>query len=60
MTELAQPPRELLRALIDQRGTPQVLIRVGQAEAKPGFTMTPPRKSVAQVMDFQPESPRLR
>ncbi|MGJ6123973.1 NAD(P)H nitroreductase [Mycolicibacterium sp. Y3] len=58
MTELAQP-RELLRALIDQRGTPQVLIRVGQAEVKPGFTMTP-RKSLAQVMDFEPEAPRLQ
>ena len=63
MTELAQP-RELLRALIGQRGTPQLLIRVGRAGAEvDGASMSSsswpvtlsPRKPLSHVMEFRPE-----
>lgn len=67
MTELAEP-RELLRRLIDQRGTPQVLIRVGQKDVgSDGESMSSsswpptlsPRKSLAKVMEFRPEAQPL-
>ena len=51
MTELASS-REIVRGLIGQRGTPQLLIRVGQTTvADPEVTPTP-RKRLADVLEF--------
>ena len=51
MTELASS-REIVRGLIGQRGTPQLLIRVGQTTVADPEVAPTPRKRLADVLEF--------
>ncbi len=51
MTELAQS-RELIRRLTGERGLPQLLIRVGEADPRGDITPTP-RRPVNEVLEFR-------
>jgi hypothetical protein len=58
MTELA-PSREIIRGLTGQRGTPQVLIRIGQTSVADEEIVVPtPRKPLADVFKVRPSATR--
>ena len=57
MTELA-PSREIIRGLTGQRGTPQVLIRIGQTSVTDEEIVPTPRKPLADVFKVRPSATR--
>jgi len=57
MTELA-PSREIIRGLTGQRGTPQVLIRIGQTSVTDEEIVPTPRKPLADVFKVRPSPTR--
>ena len=52
MTELASS-REIVRELTGQRGTPQLLIRIGEASDTAAHFPSTPRKRLADVLEFR-------
>jgi len=57
MTELA-PSREIIRGLTGQRGTPQVLIRIGQTSVTEEEIVPTPRNPLADVFKVRPSATR--
>src|SRR6185312_10279708 len=57
MTELA-PSREIIRGLTGQRGTPQLLIRIGQTSVTDEEFVPTPRKPLADVFEVRPSATR--
>lgn len=55
MTELA-PSREIIRGLTGQRGTPQLLIRIGQTSVTDEEFVPTPRKPLADVFEARPSA----
>jgi nitroreductase len=58
MTELA-PSREIIRGLTGQRGTPQLLIRIGQTSVTDEEFVPTPRKPLADVFEIRPSITRF-
>ncbi|WP_123024445.1 Acg family FMN-binding oxidoreductase [Mycolicibacterium stellerae] len=57
MTELAQS-REIVRELTGQRGTPQLLIRIGRAPVADEEPAATPRKPLSEVFEVRPSPGR--
>jgi nitroreductase len=58
MTELA-PSREIIRGLTGQRGTPQLLIRIGQTSVTDEEFVPTPRKPLADILEVRPSTTRV-
>jgi hypothetical protein len=58
MTELA-PSREIIRGLTGQRGTPQLLVRIGQTSVTDEQFVPTPRKPLADILEVRPSTTRV-